>query len=219
MSAAHNPARPDHRHIAELVEPRARVLDLGCGDGDLLALLEREREARGFGVEISAAGVRACLERGLAAVQGDIAETVAEYPDGSFDVVILSHTVQELADPERVLCEMLRVGSEAIVSFPNFGHYSVRLGFALSGRMPKSRVLPFEWYNTPNIHLMTVHDFTAFCRARGIEIQDRIYLGGPLGRVPAPLANVLAETAIFRIRRHRGSAPCRKGRAGGTRVR
>jgi methionine biosynthesis protein MetW len=203
VTAARNPARPDHRRIAALVEKRARVLDLGCGDGDLLALLEREREARGFGVEISAAGVRSCLQRGLAAVQGDIAETLAEYPDGSFDVVILSHTVQELPDPERVLVDMLRVGREAIVSFPNFGHYAIRLSYMLSGRMPKSGVLPFEWYDTPNIHLMTVLDFEQFCRARGIDILDRIHLGGPLGRVPGALANLFAESAVYRMRRHR----------------
>jgi methionine biosynthesis protein MetW len=149
--------------------------------------------------------VRSCLRRGLAAVQGDVAETLAGFPDGSFDVVILSHTVQELPDPERVLIDMLRVGREAIVSFPNFGHYAIRLAYVLSGRMPKSRVLPFEWYNTPNIHLMTVLDFEQFCRARGIEILDRVHLGGPFGRVPHALANLLAESAVYRIRRHRKS--------------
>ncbi|MBI5498662.1 MAG: methionine biosynthesis protein MetW [Deltaproteobacteria bacterium] len=205
MSPSENPARADHRQIVRLVERRAKVLDLGCGDGDLLALLAREREATGFGVEISAAAVRACLQRGLAAVQGDIAETVGEYPDGSFDTVILSHTLQELADPARVLDEMLRVGRDAIVSFPNFGHVAIRLSYVLRGRMPKSRVLPFEWYDTPNVHLMTVLDFERFCAARGIEILDREYLGGPFGRVPAVLANLLAETAVFRLRRRRYS--------------
>ncbi|MBI5490104.1 MAG: methionine biosynthesis protein MetW [Deltaproteobacteria bacterium] len=203
MSPEGNPARADHRQIVRLVERRAKVLDLGCGDGDLLALLAREREATGFGVEISAAAVRTCLERGLGAVQGDVAETVAEYPDGSFDTVILSHTLQELADPARVLDDMLRVGRDAIVSFPNFGHVAIRLSYVLRGRMPKSRVLPFEWYNTPNVHLMTVLDFEQFCAGRGIEILDRVYLGGPFGRVPAALANLLAETAVFRLRRHR----------------
>ena len=203
MSPAENPARPDHRQIVRLVERRAKVLDLGCGDGELLTLLASEREASGFGIEISAAAVRGCLERGLAAVQGDIAQTLSEYPDGSFDTVILSHTVQELAEPARVLDDMLRVGRDAIVSFPNFGHVAIRLSYVLRGRMPKSRVLPFEWYNTPNVHLMTVLDFERYCAAHGIEILDRVYLGGPFGRVPSALANLLAESAVFRIRRHR----------------
>jgi methionine biosynthesis protein MetW len=204
MSAATNPGRIDLRRIASLVEPRSRVLDLGCGDGDLLALLESEREARGVGVEIAAAGVDACVRRGLAVVQGDIAQSVAEYPDGAFDVVVLSHTLQELRDPERVIREMLRVGREAIVSFPNFGHAAIRLSYLLRGRMPKSRVLPFEWYDTPNIHLMTILDFEDFCRARGIAIVDRLYLGPLVPRLPAALANLLAESALFRLRGRTG---------------
>ena len=198
-----NPGRADHRHIAALVERNERVLDLGCGDGSLLEMLERERAAHGVGIEISAAGAQACLERGLAVIQGDLAGSVADYPDQSFDTVILSHTVQELSDPAHVLDEILRVGRKAIVSFPNFGFLENRLGLALTGRMPKSRQLPFEWYNTPNIHLMTIRDFVDFCQGRGIAILDRVYLGGPLGRVPPALANLFARTAIFRLRRAR----------------
>lgn len=204
MSAVlQNPARPEHRHIAALVQRNARVLDLGCGDGSLLELLQRDRSVRGVGVEISSAGAQAALERGQAVIQGDLADSIADYPDASFDTVILSHTLQELPEPARVIDEMLRVGRDAIVSFPNFGNLSIRLDYVLTGRMPKSRVLPFDWYDTPNIHLMTVLDFVDFCEAQGIEILDRIYLGGPLGRVPAPLANLLAQTAVFRIRRAR----------------
>jgi len=201
MSDRQNPARPEHRLIAELVRHRARVLDLGCGDGALLALLERDREARGLGVEISPAAARAALERGLAVVQGDIVQALAELPDGAFDTAVLSHTLQELPDPAGVVEHLLRVAGEAIVSFPNFGHWSIRLSFVWSGRMPKSRVLPFEWYDTPNIHLMTVLDFGRFCRERGIEILDRVHLGGPFGSVPDGLANLFAESSIYRIRR------------------
>jgi len=202
-----NPARPDHRHIAALVQRNARVLDLGCGDGSLLALLDRERSVRGVGVEISSDGAQAALERGLAVIQGDLGDSIADYPDKRFDTVILSHTLQELPEPARVLDEMLRVGRDAIVSFPNFGHFSIRLDYLLAGRMPKSRVLPFEWYDTPNIHLMTVLDFVDFCEVQGIAILDRIYLGGPLGRVPAALANLFAQTAVFRICRAGSAAP------------
>lgn len=181
--------------IAGLVEPGARVLDLGCGDGSLLKLLIEQRQVFGRGVEISLDGVRACVSKGLTVTQADLDEGLDDYPDSSFDYVILSQTLQAVHRPEAVLKEMLRVGRVGIVSFPNFGYWRIRWQLLTTGRMPKTDYLPFEWFDTPNIHLLTVQDFHDWCAARELSIDRAYYLTG--GRLLSVLPNLRAKLAIF----------------------
>lgn len=191
--------RVDLHLICQLVEERSTVLDLGCGDGELMELLMQEKQARARGVEISEEGIYHCISRGLSVHHGNLDEGLEDYPDGSFDYVILSQTLQAVHKPRLVLQEMLRVGRLGIVTFPNFAHWQVRLQLALRGRMPKTGDLPYEWYDTPNIHLTTIADFLSLCRSDGITVVKTIYLSGR-GRVSL-LPNLLAETGIFLVKR------------------
>ncbi len=191
------PARLDYRMIEDHVEPGAEVLDLGCGDGELLHELIAQKGCRGCGVDVDLAAVQRCIARGVPVYHGDMQEGLAMFADGRFDCVILSQTLQQTVSPARVIREMLRVGRRAVISFPNFGHWRVRLQLLLKGRMPVTRVLPYKWYDTPNIHLLTVKDFLRLCEELGLRIVDRIYLTPGDRRVPAPLANMLAGVAIF----------------------
>ena len=190
--------RFDYELIASWIPERARVLDLGCGDGGLLAYLAAERNANGYGIEIDDARVRASIEHGVNVLQGDLEGGLAPFEDASFDVVVLSQTLQAMRHVEAIVDEMLRVGREAIVTFPNFGHWSHRLQ-VLRGRMPMSSSLPYQWFDTPNIHLCTVADFDRFVARRRIDVQDRAVLahGHPVHVMP----NLLGELAIYRIRR------------------
>jgi homoserine O-acetyltransferase len=190
--------RADHAAIASWVGPDASVLDLGCADGSLLAFLARERGARGYGVEITDAGVRASIANGVNVIQRDLEGGLAGFEDGAFDCVILSQTLQAMRHIDELVGEMLRVGREAIVSFPNFGYWRHRLQI-LRGRMPVSDSLPYQWYDTPNIHLCTVADFDAFLAGRGLVVQDRVVLrhGQRVGALP----NLRGELAIYRFRR------------------
>ena len=192
--------RADYAAIAGFVPDKARVLDLGCGDGGLLAFLARERNVSGYGVEITPEGVRASLANSVNVVQRNLEGGLAGIEDESFDVVILSQTVQAMRHIEAIVDEMLRVGRYAVVSFPNFGHWSHRAQI-LRGRMPVSEALPYQWYDTPNIHLCTVADFDAFLDARGCDVEDRVVLAGgrPIGMLP----NLLGELAIYRFTRRR----------------
>jgi methionine biosynthesis protein MetW len=190
--------RADYATIAGWVGEGARVLDLGCGDGSLLALLAAERRATGYGIEIADSDVQSSVARGVNVLQSDLESGLAGFEDASFDVVILSQTLQAMHHIELIVDEMLRVGREAIVTFPNFGHWSHRWQI-LKGRMPVSKALPYQWYDTPNIHLCTVADFDAFLAARRCLVENRVVLAG--GRPVTALANLRGELAVYRFRR------------------
>ncbi len=197
-SAAAAAGRADFAIIAPWIARGARVLDLGCGDGSLLAWLKRERSATGYGIEIDNAGVLACVRNNINVLQSDLESGLAGFEDASFDCVILSQTLQAMRHTEAIVTEMLRVGRDAIVTFPNFGHWTHRLQI-LKGRMPVSKSLPYQWYDTPNIHLCTVADFDAFLAERDCTIENRVVLAQ--GREVARLPNLLGELAIYRFRR------------------
>jgi methionine biosynthesis protein MetW len=188
-------ARPDLAAIAQWVAPRARVLDLGCGDGSLLRYLWQACEAPGYGVEIEDDSVIACVANDVNVIQADLESGLSLFADGSFDYVVLSETLQTIHRTEFLLREMLRVGREAIVSFPNFGHWSARAQVAL-GRMPVSETLPYEWYETPNVHHCTIADFEDLCRRIGIRVRERLVLhdGKPVTLLP----NLFGSIAVYR---------------------
>ena len=190
------PTRPDFEAIAAGIAPGASVLDLGCGDGQLLKYLGEQRDAQGYGIEIADANVLACVQTGVNVIQSDLERGLAGFDAGSFDYVILSQTLQAMRHTEEIVLEMLRVGRQGIVTFPNFGHWPNRLQI-MAGRMPVSPDLPYQWYDTPNIHLFTVRDFEEFCAARGIRVLERIVLHG--GRRVSFLPNLLGSLAVFRF--------------------
>jgi len=193
------PLRPDLAAVAASVPAGARVLDIGCGDGQLLAWLRDTQGVDGRGIELDASDVAAAVGRGLAVVQGDADTDLADYPDAAFDVVILSNTLQAMQRPAAVLTELVRIGRSAIVSFPNFGHWRVRLGLALSGRMPVTRSLPVSWHETPNIHFCTIADFEALAVEMGLTVERRAGLHS--GQQVAIWPNLLADTGVFVLRR------------------
>jgi methionine biosynthesis protein MetW len=196
--------RADLDLVARMVPPGSRVLDLGCGDGDLLAELIASRGCRGQGVEVSREALHACVERGVPVVEADIDRGLPEFEDGSFDVVVLSQTLQAVHRPALVLREVTRVGRLGIVSFPNFGHWRLRVQLVARGKMPVTRTLPYRWYETPNIHLCTVRDFEALARAEGLTLLDRRLLDASGGTAPARARrrpNLLAAGAAYLLRR------------------
>ena len=205
MSPAKRPTklRLDYELIESLVPEGAKVLDLGCGDGQLLADLIEYRGCEGRGVEIGDEAVLECVNRGVAVYQGDMIEGMGFYRDQQFDVVILSQTLQQTMDPPKVIHEMLRVGKRAIISFPNFGHWWVRLQLLMGGRMPHNRLLPYHWYNTPNVHFCTIKDFREFCDRQNLARVAEIFLSVANRRISPPLANWRASIAIFQIERGR----------------
>ena len=196
--------RVDYELIEELIEPGSRVLDLGCGDGQLLAELIEKRRTVGRGVEIDEERVLECLNRGLAVYHGDLLEGMSFYGDRSFDTVILSQTLQQTLDPRKVLREMLRVGRRGIISFPNFGHWSVRAQLMFLGRMPRTRSLPHQWYNTPNVHLLTVKDFREFAARENARILREIFLGARGSPLWPVCENLRASLAIFHVEKAGG---------------
>ncbi len=200
--------RPDLQLVADMVEPESRVLDVGCGDGTLLDYLVHVLGVDGRGIELSQTGVNACVRHGLSVIQGDADTDLDTFPDKAFDVVVLSQTLQATRNPRHVLENLVRIGDRAIVSFPNFGHWRVRLDLLIGGRMPRTSSLPDPWYATPNIHLCTIKDFIALCREMGVVVEKAIAVNDfarPIRIQHARIANLIGVHGVFRLRR--GDAP------------
>lgn len=195
-----NSLRPDLAVIAEHVVPGSRVLDVGCGDGALMAALRDKHQVDARGMELDAHNVAECVARGLSVIQGDADTDLAYYPDAVFDYAILSQTLQTTRRPDKVLGELLRVGRRAFVSFPNFGHWRVRMSLLWNGRMPVTRSLPVSWYATENIHHLTVADFRALVEELGVRVEGAWFLAGD-GQIGATGANWRAEHAVFLLSR------------------
>jgi methionine biosynthesis protein MetW len=191
--------RSDYAIISQLVEPNTRVLDVGCGEGELLHWLALHKQVDARGVEIVGSKVQRAIARGVSVYQGDIDQGLADYPDHAFDYVILSQTLQEVRKPLKVLTEMLRVGRRAIVAFPNFGHWTVRLAHLWSGRAPRTKLFPYDWYDSPNIHFLTVHDFEGLVHHEGWTVERSIYLSAD--KEVRSLPNLMAEVAVFLIQK------------------
>ena len=193
----HNSIKLEYRIILDLVQQGSSVLDLGCGAGELLSLLAREKRARGQGIEIDEQAIYKCVSKGLSVFHGDIDFNLSEYEDKSFDYVILNQSFQEVKKPEIVLKESLRVGRKVIVGFPNFVHYSARLQIFFKGKTPITSSLPYEWYDTPNLHFLSISDFIGYCRRRNIRIEKSFFIGE--NKKVRIFPNLFALVGIFLI--------------------
>lgn len=193
--------RADYALIGEMIPDHARVLDLGCGDGALLAWLKEQKSVQARGVEQDRELVQKAIARGVTVYQGDLEASLGEYPPEAFDYVILSQTLQESRRPLDVLEGMLRIGRHAVIAFPNFGHWRVRLAHLFSGRAPKTALFPYEWFNSPNIHFLTVLDFEELVARQGWAIERKVFLAG--GRNVEAFPNLMSEVAIYLVRKGR----------------
>jgi methionine biosynthesis protein MetW len=193
-------SRRDHSIIADWVTEGASVLELGCGGGELLQLLSRRKHASVNGIEIDESYIFSCVARGLSVAHQDIDDGLSEYADGAFDFVIINQCLQELRKPQTALSEAVRVGRKVIVGFPNFAHYSARIQLALQGRAPVTPALPYQWYDTPNLHFLSISDFVRYCAGNGLNIERKAFLNnkGPVRCWP----NLLAGSALFQISRN-----------------
>jgi methionine biosynthesis protein MetW len=195
--------KQEFRIIADLIEKKTRVLDVGCGDGTLMEYLKNNKEIDIRGIEISKNNVQRCIGKGLTVIEGDAEKDLSQFPDESFDFVILSQTLQAFLNPEKVISELLRVGKKAIVTIPNFGYWKVRLHLLIKGTMPVTRTLPDEWYNTPNLHMCTIQDFFNFCKNRKIHLYKSIALqnlkSSKITNSNLKLKNLSAVLGIFLI--------------------
>ena len=197
--------KPEFKIISDLIETNMRVLDVGCGDGTLMEFLKNNKEIDIRGIEISKSNVQQCIGKGLTVIEGDAEQDLSQFPDRSFDFVILSQTLQAFLNPEKVISELLRVGKKAIVTIPNFGYWKVRLHLLMKGTMPVTRTLPDEWYNTPNLHMCTIKDFFSFCENRKINLYKSIALqnlkSSKITNTNLDLKNLTAVLGIFLIER------------------
>lgn len=191
--------REDLQLIYRWIKPESKVLDLGCGDGALLASLVADKQCRGYGVEIDTSGVIAAMSRGINVIQADLEHGLQIFGDDSFDVIVLSQTIQAMKNTETILRDMMRIAREAIVTFPNFGYWRNRLQIALGGHMPVSESMPYQWYDTPNIHWCTLQDFDRLCAQNGIAILERTVMSN--GRRIDHLPNLLGSLAVYRVGR------------------
>ena len=204
MSHINNKLRPDLQTICEWITPQSRILDLGCGDGTLLAMLKKERDVNGYGLEIEISNIVKCIEANVNVIQADLNAGLSEFDDNTFDYVVMTQALQAVERPDRLLNDMLRVGREGIVTFPNFGHLRSRLQLGFGGHMPVTPTLPSKWFNTQNIHLCTLQDFEQLCADNQIKILQRTVVDrhhrSSIGMKLFP--NLLGEVAIYRIKNH-----------------
>ncbi len=197
--------RFDLQVIASWIEPGSRVLDLGCGNGDLLEYLKKNKQVRGTGIEFAEEKVARCIKRGLTVLQGDFRKEVCDYPPGRFDVVVLSQTLQQISDPKELLIDLLLIGKRVIVSFPNFGHWRARMQVLLTGMTPVTDQLPYQWYNTPNIRIITIKDFNRFLHTIGVgtvrEVAINTHHHDYKGNIVRYLKNLRATYGIMMLER------------------
>ena len=191
----------DISFINDWIKPDSRVLDLGCGDGSLLAVLTKELNISGYGLEIDPQSISQCVAKGVNVIEQDLNNSLHNFPDNSFDTVIMTQALQAMRYPHLVLDEMLRIGSQCVITFPNFGHWRARAYLTLRGRMPVTKQLAYQWYDTPNIHFFTYSDFEALCRERNITVLRKTFIGErfPDRQLKTLWPNLFAETAVYHL--------------------